>query len=64
MLRYILFAILFYLLYLGIRTFLGKFRGFKKIFSASGKANTKSNKYSKADLNNIEDADYEEIKKN
>ncbi len=64
MLRYIFFAILFYLLYLGLRTFLGKFQGFKKNFSNPGKTDAKRNKYSKADLNDIEDADFEEIKKN
>lgn len=63
MTRYILYGIIIiYLLYLGLRTFLNKFQYFKKY--TKGPPDTKDkNNFSKKDLNNIEDADYEEINK-
>jgi hypothetical protein len=62
MARFIIYGILIYLLYLGLRTLLTKFQSFKNIFGNTPQ-NTKKSKYSKKDINNIEDADYEEIKK-
>ena len=62
MTRYILYGILIYLLYLGIRTFLNKFDYFKKFTGKPHVKGTKSN-FSKNDINNIEDADFEELNK-
>ena len=64
MLRYIFFAVLIYLLYLGVKTFLTKFRNIKKSFEGDKQNSTRQKKYTKTDLNDIEDADFEEIKKN
>ena len=60
--RFIIYGILIYLIYLGLKTLLSKIQGFKKIFGNS-RQNSKTNRYSKKDINNIEDAEYEEIKK-
>ena len=62
MVRYIFYGILLYLLYLGIKAFTVKFQNLKKIFNSPSNK-TKSDKFSKNDLNHIEDADFEEIKK-
>ena len=53
-----------YLLYLGVKTFLNKFQNFKKPQGGQKQSFTKREKYTKTDLNDIEDADFEEIKKN
>jgi len=63
MLRYIFFAVLIYLLYLGLKTFLSKFQNIKKTFGGNKQASKGGKKFTKSDLNNIEDADFEEIKK-
>lgn len=63
MLRYIFFAVLIYLLYLGLKTFLSKFHRFKKTFGGDERDSRGGKKFTKSDLNNIEDADFEELKK-
>ena len=62
MTRFILYAIVIYLLYLGLKTFLNKFNYFKK-FTDDVKKKPDKSSFSKKDVNNIEDADFEEIKK-
>ena len=62
MIRYIFYGVLIYLLYLGIKAFTVKFQNLKNIFKSPSSSN-KSGKFSKKDLNHIEDADFEEIKK-
>jgi hypothetical protein len=60
--RYIFYAILFYLIYLLLKVFFGRLIN---IYRYKGKPRTDqpSRKfYRKKDLNNIEDAEYEEIK--
>lgn len=64
MLRFIFFAVLIYLVYLGLKAFLSKFSNLKKTFGGDNQNNVRKEKYTKSDLNNIEDADFKEIKKN
>ena len=62
MARFIIYGILIYLLYLGLKTLLNRFQNFKKIFRNPPQS-PDANRHSKRDLSDIEDADYEEIKK-
>jgi hypothetical protein len=62
MVRYIIFGVLIYLIYLGVKTFMVKFQKIKDLFGSSSHK-PQGSKYSKKDLNSIEDADFEEIKK-
>ncbi len=62
MARYIIYGIIIYLVYLGLKALLNKLQILKKHIENTSQKTSKTS-YSKKDLDNIEDADFEELNK-
>ncbi len=61
--RYIIYVIVIYLVYLGLKTLLKQFLSPRKTGTPDINQKTSSNRRSKINPDEIEDAEYEEIKK-